>query len=116
MKYFMLAWESHNDSAIHNDISDIALRNAIKQHIGKEAPTEESTTIDEDIAKIGEDLQMLTGQISNIVFFQTDNYDITENTIAYWLNQKVGRALFDYHKEVYIKQVPDPYPLLKLFR
>lgn len=111
MNYFMLVWESHNNRDI---LPDYRVQDIIKEHIGKASTKEANTSILENISNIGEDLQLLTGQISNVVFFQTDNCDITENAIAHWLNQEIGVSLFYNRDEIYVKQVSDPYPLLKL--
>lgn len=113
MNYFMLVWEYRDN---HDMLPNHKIHEILKEHVGKTSTNAANTSMTENIAEIGEDLQLLTSQISNVVFLQTDNSDLTENAIAHWLSQEIGAGLFYNRNEIYVKQVSDPYPLLKLPR
>ena len=106
----MLAWESRNNRDI---LPDHQVCELLKEHTGKKSTKNANTDIAKNIAEIGESLQLLKTNISNIVFFKTDNYDITEHSISHWLSQEIGMSLFYNRCEIYVKQVSDPYPLLQ---
>lgn len=114
MTYFLIAWESHNDNL--NIASDETIYDRLKNCVGKESLKNASTDIEKEIRKTGKDLELLTGKISNIVFLKTNNAALTENIIAQWITYEAGETLFTYRDEVFVKQVSDPYPLLKSIR
>lgn len=72
------------------------------------------TAITKMIGEIGKDLQILTCKISNIAFFQTNNYELTESAISQWLNYELGNQIFFNRHEFFVKQVSDSYPLFQL--
>ena len=103
MKYFMIVWES-SVNALGDEFVKELLKECIKTHPASA----------EGIEGIGEDFEVIDTKVSNLVFLETYRDELTENAIAHWINHKGGTQIFRHRGEFYVKQVSDPYPLVKL--
>lgn len=110
MKYFMFVWQPKSDCTGHFDNSG-HIRTTIEKNAGKQSMIDTQSSLNASIASIGEKLTVLTCLIDNVVFFETQNHEITENGITSWLNSLFNKTHSILSGQWFVKEVLDPYPV-----
>lgn len=106
MKYFMIIWQAKEDN--HNFLGSSSLRDRLQNIAGKVSDTKSEDPTEKYVVEIGEDCEFMKSSLPNVVFYRTDNHDITEEAITVWLKQALNEELFS-RRYVYIKEVSSPY-------
>lgn len=114
MQYFMIAWESYDPKYYPNAKSDTQIRESFINQCSKSLPIESESAGEAEFKIIGKDLQVLTYSIANVIFLKTDNDDLTEQAIFHWIANFPSASICFAGRDLFIKQVCDPYPLPRL--
>ena len=110
MKYFMVAWQTRDE---HNFSGDCELMEKFQKAPQIINSFYNGRALDDDVVQIAQSCIFLKSALPNMCFFRTTDETLTENAVTAWLTRLFGATLF-YARNIYIKQVFDPYPVAQL--